>query len=221
MKYLFRLTKLIYLHLRLVFCMKGFAIPLLGVIFVILITSSVPSIAVDDPVDNKEVSEDADKLNIVPTEDPKYKIYLHVIVRNAQSELISVTETLPCQFGSNCFEYMPKCYLCREAHEVTDYAFDTLLGKKEIIAIDNIKYEKVQFSDSSEQTVTTITYYNQYLFDRYDREPTGRWVVEICGEVLKKFGFECAQIFQSRTSVVWLEVGDVTTTYWTILRETN
>ena len=34
----------------------------------------------------------------------------------------------------------------------------------------------------------------------YDREPTGRWVVEICGESLDKFGFECVQIFQSTTS---------------------
>ena len=195
-----------------IFYVKRFTIPFLGVIFVTLITSSVLSIAADDPAGNNVVSEDADKLNVVPTEDLKYEIYLHVVVRNAQDELINVAETLPCQFA-NCSEYM--------VHEVTDYAFDTLLGKKEIIAIDNIKYEKVQFSDSSEQTVTTITYYNQYLFDRYDREPTGRWVVEICGEVLKKFGFECAQIFQSRTSVVWLEVGDVTTAYWTILRETN
>ena len=207
MKYLFRLTKLIYLHLRLVFCMNGFAIPLLGVIFVILITSSVPSIAVDDPVDNKEVSEDADKLNIVPTEDPKYKIYLHVIVRNAQSELIGVTETLPCQFGSNCFEYMPKCYLCREAHEVTDYAFDTLLGKKEIITIYNIKYEKVHLSNSYE--VKEV------------KEQTARWVVELCGEPVKKHGLECAKIFHNKTTVVYLEVGDVITTNWTILRELN
>ena len=192
-----------------IFYVKRFAIPFLGVIFVTLITSSVLSIAADDPAGNNVVSEDADKLNVVPTEDLKYEIYLHVLVRNADGELISVAE---CQF-TNCTDYL--------AHEVTDYAFDTALGKKEIITIDNIKYEKVQFSDSSEQTVTTITYDNQYLFDRYDREPTGRWVVEICGEVLKKFGFECAQIFQSRTSVVWLEVGDVTTTYWTILRETN
>ena len=70
--------------------MKGFAIPLLSVIFVTLITSSVLSIAADDPVDNKVVSEDVDKLNVVPTEDLKYEIYLHVVVRNAQDELINV-----------------------------------------------------------------------------------------------------------------------------------
>ena len=70
--------------------MKGFVILLLGVIFVSLITSSLPSIAVDDSDGNNVVSEDADKLDVVPTKSPEYKIYLHVIVRNAQDQLVSV-----------------------------------------------------------------------------------------------------------------------------------
>nr|AIF13687.1 hypothetical protein [uncultured marine thaumarchaeote KM3_63_D09] len=184
--------------------MKGFAIPLLGVIFVALITNYVPSIAVDEPVDNKIVSEDADKLNIIPTKDPKYEIYLHVVVRNAHGELVSVTETLQCKFGRSCSSNLP--------HEITDYAFDTLLGKKEIIIIDNIKYEKVQFSTSSEQP---------WLFDSSDRELTGIWEVEICGEPIKKYGYECTNIFWTRTGLVSLEVNDVTTANWTILRDLN
>ena len=181
--------------------MKIFTISLLGIIFVALITSSIPPIIADESIDNEEYFEDS-----------KYKIYLHVLVRNAQGELVTVAETLPCELGSYCSEYMD--------HEVTDYAFDEL-GKKEIITIDDIKYEKIQFSDSYGKTANTITYYNQYLFDMYDREPTGRWVVKICGESLKQFGFECAKIFQSRTSIVWLEVGDVTTSNWTILKKIN
>jgi hypothetical protein len=161
---------------------KTFTISLLCITFVALITSSIPSIIADESFDNEESFEDS-----------KYKIYLHVLVRNAQDELVTVAETLPCELGSYCSEYMD--------HEVTDYAFDKL-GKKEIITIDNIKYEKIQFIDSYGKTANTITYYNQYLFDMYDREPTGRWVVEICGESLNKFGFECAKIFQSRTSIV-------------------
>ena len=184
--------------------MKGFAIPLLSVIFVTLITSSVLSIAADDPVDNKVVPEDADKLNVVPTKNSKFEIYLHVVVRNAQGELINVAETSQCKFGMNCSIYLP--------HEITDYAFDTLLGKKEIITIDKIKYEKVQFNTSSKY---------RELFDVYDREPTGVWEVEVCGEPIKKYGYECTNIFWSRTSVVYLEMGDITTVYWTILRETN
>ena len=173
------------------FIMKEFTIPFLGVIFVTLITSSVLSIAADDPAGNNVVSEDADKLNVVPTEDLKYEIYLHVLVRNAHDELISVAETLPCQF-TNCSDYL--------AHEITGYAFDTALGKKEIITIDNIKYEKVQFSDSSEQTMTSLTLYNQYMFDNYLRVPAWEWVIEVCGEPIKKYGVECTHVFWSRTS---------------------
>ena len=192
-----------------IFYVKRFTIPFLGVIFVTLITSSVLSIAADDPAGNNVVSEDADKLNVVPTEDLKYEIYLHVLVRNADGELISVAE---CQF-TNCTDYL--------AHEVTDYAFDTALGKKEIITIDNIKYEKVQFSDSSEQTMTSLTLYNQYMFDNYLRVPAWEWVIEVCGEPIKKYGVECTHVFWSRTSIVWLEPGDTTIANWTILREMN
>ena len=181
--------------------MKMFAIPLLGIILVILITSSVPPITADELVDNE-----------VSFKDSKYKIYLHVAVRNVQGELISVAETLPCEAGNYCSEYFD--------HEVTDYAFD-VLAKKETITINDVKYEKIQFTDSYGQTADTVTYHKQYLFDMYDREPTGRWVVEICGEVLNEFGFDCVQIFQSRTSIVWLEVGDVTTANWTILKKMN
>ena len=192
--------------------MKVFVIPLLGIMFITLITSSIPYITADAPVGNDISFEDVDKLNVVTTKDSKYEIYLHVLVRNAQGELINVAETLPCESGDYCSEYMD--------HEVTDYAFNKL-GKKEIVTVDNIKYEKIQFSDSHSQTADIVTYHKQYLFDMYDREPTGRWIVEICGEVLNEFGFECFQIFQSRTSIVWLEVDDVTTANWTILKKIN
>ena len=191
--------------------MKGFVILLLGVIFVALITSSLPSIAVDDSSGNNVVSEDADKLNVVPTKSPKYKIYMHVIVRNVQDQLVSVSETMDGGYF---------------AHEITDYAFDHSLplvsgadiksdatvlpptGKKEIIIIDNMKYEKVQYSDS-------------YMFNS-EKELTSKWALNVCGEHVRKYMDGCARIFGTTTiTVVYLEVDDVITTNWTILRELN
>ena len=191
--------------------MKGFVILLLGVIFVALITSSLPSSAVDDLGGNNVISEDADKLNIVPTKSPKYKIYLHVIVRDAQGQLVSVSETM----NGIYFE-----------HEITDYAFDYDLAlvssfgvksdaiilptsdKKEIIIIDNMKYEKVQYSDS-------------YMFNS-EKELTSKWALNVCGEHVRKYMDGCARIFGTTTiTVVYLEVDDVITTNWTILREFN
>ena len=87
--------------------MKTFTISLLGIIFVALITSSIPPIIADESFDNEESFEDS-----------KYKIYLHVLVRNAQGELITIAETLPCKLGNYCSEY--------KDHDVTDYAFALL-----------------------------------------------------------------------------------------------
>ena len=191
--------------------MKGFVILLLGVIFVALITSSLPSIAVDDSGGNNVVSEDADKLNVVPTKSPKYKIYLHVIVRDAQGQLVSVSETM----NGGYFE-----------HEITDYAFDhglvlvssygvksdTIIlptsDKKEIIIIDNMKYEKVQYSDT-------------FMLNS-EQELKSKWGLNVCAEHVKKYGGECARIFGTTSiTVMYIEVDDVITTNWTILREFN
>jgi len=198
--------------------MKWFALLLSYIIFLTLITNSAQSTAVDDSGGNEMVSEDVDKLNAVPTKDSKYKIYLNTVVRNTQGELISVAEGSWCKlFEIDCSVHMHP--------EITDYAFDTLLGEKEIITIDNIMYEKVQFSTWSEYT---------WLFDTSDRKQVVVWefydhtsfantaFVEVCGEVmLQSTGYECNKIFYSRASFVYFESGDVATTNWTILRDLN
>ena len=132
--------------------MQRFGILLLSLIFVALITNSIPSIATDDTDDNNTDSKDADKLNVVPTKDQKYEIYLHVTVRNVHGDLVSITNKESC---SNVSKLLVSGWGCRVEyleHEITDYAFDKLLGEKEIITVDNVKYEKVQFSTSSDNT---------------------------------------------------------------------
>ena len=193
--------------------MKGFAVPLLGFIFVALITSYIPFSAGDASADTMVVSEDKDKLNNIPTHDSKYKIYLHVLIRNAQGELIGIADTGEKSRLVSGPQYLP--------HEITDEIFDMLNVKKEIITVDNIKYEKIQISNSYEQTMTTTTYFNQNLFEMNDREPSAIWMLTVCGELVQKLGYDCINIFQCYTSLVYLEVGDIITSHWTILRETN
>ena len=193
--------------------MKGFAVPLLGFIFVALITSYIPFSAGDASADTMVVSEDKDKLNNIPTHDSKYKIYLHVLIRNAQGELIGIADTGEKSRLVSGPQYLP--------HEITDEIFDMLNVKKEIITVDNIKYEKIQISNSYEQTMTTTTYFNQNLFEMNDREPSATWMLTVCGELVQKLGYDCVNIFQCYTSLVYLEVGDIITSHWTILRETN
>ena len=172
----------------------------------VLIIGSIQYVSGDHSLGDDGIFKDETHVNIADSIGSKWLIHVQLVVQNTEGQLINVSEST---HGS----YIP--------HKVTDYIFDEYLGKKEIVVVDNIKYEKIQFSDSYGYTANSITYHDQYLFDTYDREPTGRWVVEICGESLNKFGFNCAEIFQSRTSIVWLEMGDVTTSNWTILKKIN
>ena len=51
-------------------------------------------------------------------------------------------------------------------HQITDHVFDTLMGKKEIVTIDNIKYEKVQYTFSptlEQRTVKTTQFLKNSL----------------------------------------------------------
>ena len=119
--------------------MKKFTIALLSVILVTLIAGSIQSVTADHLEPGQGIYKDEVVINTVVTNDSNYQIYLQTVLRNVDGQLISVTETT--EIGA----YLP--------HKVTDHVFDTLMGKKEIITIDNIKYEKVQyiFSPTLEQ----------------------------------------------------------------------
>jgi len=117
--------KTIYLHLDFTFCMIKFIIPLLGVVFVILLTGSIQSISADHSLGDQGIFKDENNVNVTSTIDSKWLIHLQVVVRDAQDQLVSVTDA---SHGS----YIP--------HEITDHFFDKSLGKKEIITIDNVEY---------------------------------------------------------------------------------
>ena len=160
--------------------MKWLVIPLLGVIFVSLIACSVQSISADHFEPDQELIKDS-----------KYKLHVQVVVRNTDNQLISVTETT----GG---VYIP--------HKITDDAFDTFMGKKKIVTIDGIKYEKIQFYDSYTKNWDTAN-------------PLGNWVLIFCEEINSEF--ECFNIFQVRSDQMVVEGDDVITAKWTILRDMN
>ena len=133
---------------------------------------------------------------IVTTEDSKYQLHIQVILRNAEGHLIGTTEGT---YGS----YVP--------HKLTDNSFDTLFGEKKIVTVDGIKYEKVQFG----RDFNGMNYLGQAGVG-------GLWLVEGCGQLSNELlDVECANIFEVRTNQVILEVGDIITTDWVILRTMN
>jgi len=201
--------------------MKWFTIALVGIIFVVLIACSVQSISADHTEPGKGVYVNENKVDITSTQNSNYKIYLQTVLRNADGELINVTEST--ENGA----YIP--------HKISDDAFDTLMGKKEIVTIDNIKYEKVQytFTPTLVQRWTAIYPLFSEVVIEFKVEEDARmdmnsyvkdysiWKLQHCADWGDDHGLSCIPLFQVLVPTITLEPDDVITLNWTILREFN
>ena len=199
--------------------MKEFVIPLLCTIFVLLLADSVESAAADHLEPGEGIFIDENSVNLVTTKDSKYQVHLQVEVRNAQGQLISISETTNVN-------HIP--------HEITDNTFDTLMGEKEIITIDNIKYEKVQYIFSPtieqrwigmypifEEIPIKIKVEGGKILNVY--KDHSLWKIHYCADFsnIGHDGLQCIPIFQVLIPTITLEPSDVITHHWTILRELN
>ena len=203
--------------------MKWLVIQLLGVIFVALITGSIQSVTADHLEPGQGIFKDRSDVDLVTTHDSDYQVYLQAVLRNGDGQLINVTETTAT--GA----YIP--------HEITDYVFDMLMGKKEIIIIDNIKYEKVQYTFSPTLEQRWIGMYP--IFEEVPikikveglaenkvfnvTKDHALWKIHYCADFssIGHDGLQCIPIFQVLVPTITLEPGDVVTHQWTILRVMN
>ena len=143
-----------------------------------------------------------------------------MVLRNGDDQLINVTESTA-----------NGAYI---SHEITDHVFDTLMGEKEIITIDNIKYEKVQyiFSPILEQRWTGFypIFSEIPLEFKYEEGAVAKmnkkiknysiWKIHYCA-AFEGHGYTCIPVFQALVPTMTLEPDDVVTQQWTILREMN
>jgi len=201
---------------------KKFTVALLSVIFVALITCSIQSISADHE-SGEGIFKDRSEVDLVTTHDSDYQVYLQAVLRNGDGQLINVTETMAT--GA----YIP--------HEITDYVFDTLMGKKEIVIIDNVKYEKVQYTFSPTLEQRWIGMYP--IFEEVPikikveglakdkvfnvTKDHALWKIHYCADFssIGHHGLQCIPIFQVLVPTITLEPGDVVTHQWTILRVMN
>ena len=124
------------------------------------------------------------------------------------------------------------------SHKLTDDIFDTLMGKKEIIIIDNIKYEKVQYTFSPTLEQRWMGMYpilgNQITINiNVEGDAAAQinkkikdhnvWKIHYCADFanIGHDGLQCIPVFQVLVPTMTLEPTDVITQYWTILRELN
>ena len=184
-----------------------------------LIACSVQSINADHE-SGKGIFKNEAEVDLVTTENTNYQVYLQAVLRNGDGQLINVTENT--KTGAHI------------SHEIADYVFDTLMGEKEIVTIDNIKYEKVQYTFSPtlkqrwmgvypifdeihiEYVVEgeALTQMKEDIMDHY------RWVIHYCA-IFKGHEYTCIPVFQSFTVVELVTHTDVITHQWTILRVLN
>ena len=162
------------------------------------------------------------KTSLVASQNTNYQIHLQLVIRNGDGQLISVVEST-ANAG-----FIP--------HEITDRVFDTLMGKKEIVTIDNIKYEKVQYIFSptleyrfiglypifSEANIEFVSERGTNVEDELYEENKvySIWKIHYCA-TFKGHGFQCIPIFQVLVPTTTMEPQDVVTQQWTILRELN
>ena len=172
---------------------------LLGIIFMTLIIGSIQYASADHSFGDQGIFKDQNNVNLTSSMGSKYLIHLQVVVRDSQDRLVSVTEAI---HGS----YIP--------HELTDQIFDENMGKKEIINIDKMRYEKVQFI----QTESV----QQYSFPTSFHDMQSMWKIEFCLRAIEhgnEQGISCVPVFQTITPDVLLGEDDVFTSHWTILRK--
>ena len=198
--------------------MKKFIVLLLSVVVVTLIAGSVQSVAADHLEPDQGIFKDMNQVNLVESKDTKYQVYLQVVIRNGDGQLVNVTENT--RIGA---------FL---DHNLTDQIFDTLMGQKEIVTIDNIKYEKIQYILSPTLEERTIGYYpifseltvqfsvgeNIYKKMNEEKKNYSIWKIHYCAD-FDVHGYRCRPIFQVLTPTLTLEPNDIPTQQWTILRE--
>ena len=200
--------------------MKAFLIQLLSIIFVVLITGSIQSVTADHSEPDQGIFKNEQTLpELEAIKDSNYQIYLQTVLRNGDGQMISVAE------GMHGF-VIP--------HQISDHVFNTLMGKKEIVTIDNIKYEKVQYTFSptlEQRTEKTYPIFEEFPIEyvieedaraqmKEDIRDYYRWVIHYCA-TFKGHVYTCIPVFQAFTVVELVTHTDVVTHQWTILRVLN
>ena len=152
-------------------------------IFTALVTGSIQDVLAEDITDMFEP---------IPIRNSEYQFHLQAVLRDTDGILISVTESTNGYYIS---------------HEITDESFDKCFGanicKKEIVVIDNKKYEKVPFAQ-------------KYGVD----SPLPKMQFKIRAIVQTEENLIVDEnIFSIFVPVIYIEEGEVINTQWNIFRE--
>ena len=179
--------------------MKKFEGVILSAIIITLIVSS----AQDVIADNKDVSD--------PDFNVGYEVYSQSIVRDAQGQLLSVSESTKTWVLTSSFSdgvLIP---------DLVDNVIDNnRLGEKKIVIISNVKYEKIQFQNEKVVDHRMLTSLGTA---KVGMSSGTLW--KFCGDFKGEYGHQCIPTFKAKTPQIHIAEGNVLTNHWTVLRVMN
>ena len=186
--------------------MKKFVGVMLSVIVLTLIASSVQAVIADDKLRLKTSNFDPD-FNV------GYEVYVQTTIRDAQGQLLSVSES------TNGWIIIPTLPDGVQISGLVDHVFDSnFLSKKEVIVIDSVKYEKIQFLD--EKYTAEILYSICPSCAKVGM--TSGIMHKVCGNFeAMGYGHHCIPLFKANTPQMHITEGNTVTHQWTILRVMN
>jgi len=197
-----------------------FIVVLLSIISIALIASSAQSVVADHLEPGEGIYKDYADVYLVTTQDSEWQVNLQLILRTGDGQLINITES------TGYAAYIP--------HVITDHTFDTLMGEKEIVTVDNVKYEKVQYSFTptlEHRFMGLYPIFSEYYDLEFESTPEAvelmknqkdfaMWKIHYCA-TFEGHGFTCIPIFQDLVPTLTLDPSDTITLQWTILRILN
>ena len=146
-----------------------------------------------------------------PDNDLKYQLYLQSIIRDANGQLLSVSEST---IG---WVVIPTFQDGVQIPNLIDFFIDNnTTVEKNVIIIDNIKYEKIQFQTETVIDNTVLTNLGAAKVGMF-----GGTVWQFCGDFKGKYGLQCVPLLEARTPQIHIADGNVVTNQWTILRAMN
>ena len=209
---LFIYYKFIYVYLNSIFYMKKFDGVMLSAIIITLIFSSTQTIIADDNPNVKTHTLDPD-INL------RYEVYLQTTVRDAQGQLLSVSESI---IGWVTITTFPDG---KSMPDLVEQVFNhNILDEKEVVTIDNVKYEKIQFFNELVVDHNKLLNVNPAtnLYTGGKIGTSSGSVYNICMDFNEiGYGHLCGPFVAAGMPLIHLAEGNILTDQWTILRMMN
>ena len=206
------ICKFIYVYLISIFYMEKFDSVMLSAIIITLIFSSTQTIIADDNPNVKTHTLDPD-INL------RYEVYLQTTIRDAQGQLLSVSESTIGWVTITTFpdgKSMPDL-----VEQVFNY---NILDEKEVVTIDNVKYEKIQFFNELVVDHNKLLNVNPAtnLYTGGKIGTSSGSVYNICMDFNEiGYGHLCGPFVAAGMPLIHLAEGNILTDQWTILRVMN